>query len=204
LAQGEKGLILCGWKQSLLVQRRRKGFLGSDMKFYATPIGIIHSPNTKSAGTPIQAASASGIQGTVEVFPEYQPGLRDLDGFERIWLLYWCDRANAPQMSVTPYLDTTPRGLFATRAPSRPNPIGISCVRLVRVVGRMLQVDGLDMLDNTPLLDIKPYVPAFDVFQVSRIGWCEQAHQTEVADGRFEAPQSTQAPHNAYGDKPKS
>jgi tRNA (adenine37-N6)-methyltransferase len=151
------------------------------------PIGIIKSPHQRSEGTPVQAARAAGVHGTVEVFPEYAAGLRDLDGFERIWLVYWFDRAKPAQLVVTPYLDTTPRGLFATRAPSRPNPIGLSAVRLLEISGCVLKVDSLDILDNTPLLDIKPYVPAFDVFQTKRIGWCADIQSNaSVADGRFE------------------
>ena len=153
-----------------------------------TPIGIIHSPHQRAEGTPVQAALATGVQGTVEVFPEYAAGLRDLDGFERIWLVYWFDRAKPAELVVTPYLDTTPRGLFATRAPCRPNPIGLSAVRLLGIVGSVLQVEGLDILDNTPLLDIKPYIPAFDAFEAKRIGWCGDAESRgAVADGRFEA-----------------
>jgi tRNA (adenine37-N6)-methyltransferase len=153
-----------------------------------TQIGIIHSPHQKAEGTPIQAARAAGVQGAVEVFPEYAAGLRDLDGFERIWLVYWFDRAKPAELIVTPYLDTTPHGLFATRAPCRPNPIGLSAVRLLGIAGSVLQVEGLDILDNTPLLDIKPYIPAFDAFDAKRVGWCAdvQGH-AEVADGRFEA-----------------
>src|ERR1017187_1287270 len=151
-----------------------------------TPIGVIHSPHQRAEGTPIQAALAAGVKGTVEVFPEYAAGLRDLDGFERIWLVYWLDRARLAELGVTPYLDTTPRGLFATRAPCRPNPIGLSAVRLLGIAGSVLQVDGLDILDNTPLLDIKPYIPAFDGFEAKRIGWCENAKGGSVAaDGRF-------------------
>ncbi len=152
-----------------------------------TVIGIIHSPHQRAAGTPIQAALATGVQGTVEVFAEYAMGLRDLDGFERIWLVYWFDRAKPPQLVVTPYLDTTPRGLFATRAPSRPNPIGLSPVRLLGISGNVLTVEGVDILDNTPLLDIKPYLPTFDAFQAMRIGWCAHAQgRVRTADDRFE------------------
>jgi tRNA-Thr(GGU) m(6)t(6)A37 methyltransferase TsaA len=136
---------------------------------------------------PVQSALATGVQGTVEVFPEYAAGLGDLEGFGRIWLVYWFDRAKPAQLVVTPYLDTTPRGLFATRAPCRPNPIGLSPVRLLGIVGNILQVDGLDILDNTPLLDIKPYVPAFDAFEAKRVGWCAGVQgRGTVADGRFE------------------
>ena len=151
-------------------------------------IGVIHSPHQRAEGTPIQAALAAGVRGAVEMFPEYAAGLRDLDGFERIWLVYWFDRATRAELVVTPYLDTTPRGLFATRAPCRPNPIGLSCVRLLEVVGNVLHVDGLDILDGTPLLDIKPYLPAFDAFEAKRIGWCAEGRGSgTVADGRFEA-----------------
>lgn len=122
------------------------------------------------------------------MFPEYAAGLRDLDGFERIWLVYWFDRAKTAELAVTPYLDTAPRGLFATRAPCRLNPIGLSPVRLRGIAGNILQVDGLDILDNTPLLDIKPYIPAFDALEAKRIGWCGNAKGGSVAaDGRFAA-----------------
>jgi tRNA-Thr(GGU) m(6)t(6)A37 methyltransferase TsaA len=150
-------------------------------------IGIIHSPHQEAAGTPIQAALATGVQGTVEVFPEYAPGLRDLDGFDRIWLVYWFDRAKAMHLTVKPYLDTAEHGLFATRAPSRPNPIGLSPVRLLGIAGNTLHVDGLDILDGTPLLDIKPYVPAFDAFEAKRTGWLAETQSNGVvADARFE------------------
>lgn len=127
------------------------------MKLELTSIGLIHSPHRKSEGTPIQPRWASGSEGTVKVFPQFAPGLRDLDGFDRLWLLYWCDRARAARLEVVPYLDTLPHGVFATRAPTRPNPIGLSCVRLVAVAGALLHVAELDILDGTPLLDIKPY-----------------------------------------------
>jgi tRNA-Thr(GGU) m(6)t(6)A37 methyltransferase TsaA len=151
-------------------------------------IGVVHTPHRQAAGSPVQAALATGVRGTVEVFPEYAAGLRDLDGFERIWLVYWFHRARAAELVVTPYLDTTPRGLFATRAPCRPNPIGLSAVQLLGIVGSVLEVEGLDILDNTPLLDIKPYIPAFDAFEAKRIGWCAGVQGSgTVADGRFEA-----------------
>jgi tRNA (adenine37-N6)-methyltransferase len=155
------------------------------MKLELTPIGLIHSPYRQAEGTPIQPRWAAGIEGTVEVFPEFAPGLRDLDGFERIWLLYWFDRAREAQLEVVPYLDTQKRGIFATRAPSRPNSIGLSCVRLVAVEGARLRVAELDVLDGTPLLDIKPYVPDFDVFPVEHVGWYARARGTRIADGRF-------------------
>jgi tRNA-Thr(GGU) m(6)t(6)A37 methyltransferase TsaA len=155
------------------------------MKLELTPIGLIHSPHREAKGTPIQPRWAAGIEGTVELFPEFTPGLRDLDGFDRILLLYWFHRVRAARLEVVPYLDTQTRGVFATRAPSRPNPIGLSCVRLLAVEGARLRVDDLDVLDETPLLDIKPYVPDFDVFPVERIGWYARARGSRIADGRF-------------------
>jgi len=156
-----------------------------------TSIGIIHSPHKQATGTPVQSSLASGIEGTVEVFPEYAAGLRDLEGFDRIWLLYWFDRAKPAELVLTPYLDKTPRGLFARRSPCRPNPIGLSSVRLLGISANVLRVDGLDILDNTPLLDMKPYIPAFDAFKAKRSGWCGNAKDGSVAaDGRFAVGES--------------
>lgn len=152
------------------------------------PIGVIHSPHKQAAGTPVQAALAAGVEGTVEVLPEFVARLKDLEGFERIWLVYWFDRARQSELVVTPYLDTPAHGLFATRAPCRPNPIGFSAVRLLEVRDDLLRVDGLDVLDNTPLLDIKPYIPTFDAFAIQRIGWCDHPKSNSMlADSRFEA-----------------
>jgi len=150
------------------------------------PIGIIHSPFTGSAGTPIQPAFARGAEAHVEVFEQYQDGLKDLEGFDRIWLLYWFHRARKYRLRVTPYLDNFERGLFATRAPSRPNPIGLSAVRLLGVEGNTLHVADVDMLDGTPLLDIKPYTPRFDHLTVARSGWLDNVNPDRPCDdGRF-------------------
>jgi tRNA-Thr(GGU) m(6)t(6)A37 methyltransferase TsaA len=150
------------------------------------PIGIIRSPFTEAAGTPIQSAVAQGTEGWVDVFPDFVEGLADLAGFERIWLLYWFHKASSAQLTVKPYICGTERGLFATRAPCRPNRIGMSAVRLLRITGHRLQVADVDILDETPLLDIKPYVPKFDHFDVGRFGWIERAtSQIQKADGRF-------------------
>jgi len=158
----------------------------SDTGFEVKPIGIIHSPFTEPRGTPIQPVYAADFEGTVEVFETFRDALADLDGFERIWLLYWCDRAARCQLRVVPYRDARQRGLFATRAPSRPNPIGLSCVRLLGVSGCRLRVGELDILDGTPLLDVKPYVPAFDSFAGVRSGWLDRAASGRViADDRF-------------------
>ena len=164
------------------------------MKLEFTPIGLIHSPHREAKGTPIQPRWAAGIEGTVEVFPEFAPGLRDLDGFERIWLIFWFDRARAAQLELVPYRDTQTRGVFATRAPSRPNPIGLSCVRLLNIEGLILRVADVDVLDATPLLDIKPYVPDCDVFAVERTGWYANAQDSRIADDRFARDKSSLPP----------
>jgi tRNA-Thr(GGU) m(6)t(6)A37 methyltransferase TsaA len=154
------------------------------------PIGVICTPFPRAQGTPIQSAVAGEAEGRVEVYPEFAEGLKDLDGFDRIWLLYWFDRAVAARLLVTPYLDEAERGVFATRAPCRPNPIGMSSVRLERVDGNVLLVRGVDMLDGTPLLDIKPYAPRFDHFEAGRCGWLDTAGTGRGrADERFSAGQ---------------
>ena len=151
-----------------------------------TAIGIVRTPFTQIAGTPIQGATTCG-EGIVEVFPEFADGLRDLDGFDRVWLIYFFDRAVEAHLAVRPYLDDCERGVFATRSPARPNHLGLCAVRLLRVEGRRLFVSGLDMIDGTPLIDIKPYVPEFDAFAVERTGWyAGKSACGVVADRRFE------------------
>lgn len=152
------------------------------------PIGIIHTPFEDLQGMPIQPAGAAGIRGTVEVFEQYQGGLKDLDGFSHIILLYLFHRSRGFKLEVVPFLDTHPRGLFATRAPRRPNPIGLSVVRLDRLENGVLHVQNVDILDGTPLLDIKPYVPEFDRHEDVRTGWLERARKTvdsRISDKRF-------------------
>ena len=157
-----------------------------DMPMKISPVGIVHSPFTRAAGVPIQPAFAKASEGVVEVYEPYRQGLKDLEGFERIWLVYWCHKAGAPELLVKPYLDDTQRGLFATRAPARPNPIGLSSVRLLSIEGRTIRVAELDILDGTPLLDIKPYVSKFDCYQVKRNGWLDNAPGKQpTADDRF-------------------
>lgn len=138
------------------------------------PIGVIRSPFTDSSATPIQPCFAGGAEGALELDPAYAGALKDLEGFERIWTIYLFDRARSFRPEVVPYLDTEPRGLFATRSPARPNPIGMSAWRLVSVSGTILRIADVDVLDGTPLLDIKPYVPAFDAFPDACVGWLER------------------------------
>jgi len=152
------------------------------------PIGIIHSPFKEPKGTPIQPTGAKHIDATVELFPEYVEGLKDLEGFSHIILIYHFHLSKHTSLRVKPYMDDELRGVFATRAPSRPNPIGISVVRLVRVQGNILHIQDVDAVDGTPLLDIKPYVPEFDTREVYKIGWLEKkVHRLSKTedDGRF-------------------
>ncbi len=124
----------------------------------------------------------------VRIEPRFQAGLRDIEGFERIWLVYWLHQAPAPSLLVTPFLDSQERGIFATRAPARPSGIGLSAVRLLRVEGNLLHVADVDMVSGTPLLDIKPYVPEFDCHPDSRAGWFDQSDSGRcLADDRFES-----------------
>ncbi|MCX6691311.1 MAG: tRNA (N6-threonylcarbamoyladenosine(37)-N6)-methyltransferase TrmO [Methanoregula sp.] len=153
-----------------------------------TRIGTIRSPFTDVAGMPIQPTGARVVKGTVEIFEEYAEGLCDLDGFSRIILIYAFHRSGSYDLKIIPFLDTTARGVFATRAPKRPNPIGLSVVRLIGVEGRTLIIEDIDILDGTPLLDIKPYVPAFDAYPDASCGWLETAaHGAESfrSDERF-------------------
>jgi tRNA-Thr(GGU) m(6)t(6)A37 methyltransferase TsaA len=136
-----------------------------------TPIGVIHSPHRRAEETPIQPVYARGVQGAVELFAEYEEGLKDIEGLSHIFLLYAFHAAGAPRLTVCPYLEDTPRGRFATRAPCRPNAIGLSLVRLVGREGRVLRIEDVDVLDGTPLLDIKPYVARFDSRTDVRSGW---------------------------------
>jgi len=156
---------------------------------HLTPIGTVLSPFRQAYGTPVQPFCAEGTEGRIEIFDDYLEGLTDLDGFQRIWVLFWCHRSRRPKLTVTPYRDTMQHGLFATRAPSRPNPIGLSALRLFGVSGNILHVGELDILDGTPVLDIKPYVSQYDSYPAQRCGWLDSEHVRKgvvVADGRFE------------------
>jgi tRNA (adenine37-N6)-methyltransferase len=135
------------------------------------PIGIIRTPFVDAEGMPIQATAAVGVPGRIEIDAEFVEGLADLDGFSHLILVYHLHRMTAPRLTVTPFLDDRPHGIFATRSPARPNPIGLSTVRLVAIEGSTLEVEDVDMVDGTPLLDIKPYVPAFDERDDVRVGW---------------------------------
>ena len=141
------------------------------------PIGIIRSPHTKQEETPIQPVFAQGCEGRAEVFEEYAEGLADIEGFSHVYIIYHLHKAPPVRLKVKPFLQDEERGLFATRAPGRPNPIGLSVVRLVRREGNVLFLDGVDVLDGTPLLDIKPYTGRFDRVEETRDGWQEEVDE---------------------------
>lgn len=152
------------------------------------PIGIIHTPFKQPEGTPIQSVGGIGVKAEVEIFPEFITALKDLDGFSHIMLIYHCHLAHPFRLLVKPFLDDEEHGLFATRTPARPNPIGLSVVRLIRITKQKLYVENVDIVDNTPLLDIKPYVPQFDIHRADCIGWLEKKAaevKRTVDDGRF-------------------
>lgn len=152
------------------------------------PIGIIHSPFDKPQGMPIQSLGAKNVSGSVEIFPQYAEALKDLEGFSHIVLLYYFHLSNGYDLQVVPFLDDVPRGLFSTRAPRRPNPIGLSIVQLNRVQGTTLFISDIDAVNKTPLLDIKPYIPSLNPKGKIRVGWLERnwgRFSQKHADGRF-------------------
>lgn len=152
------------------------------------PIGIVHSPFKTAEGAPIQPTGARGVRGQIEILEEFSAGLRDLDGFSHIILIYRFHLSRGYALEVKPFLDDQTHGLFATRSPRRPNAIGISTVRLVAIEGNVLQIEDVDVLDGTPVLDIKPFVPEFDSRDAERIGWMAgkaEAASTVKGDGRF-------------------
>jgi tRNA (adenine37-N6)-methyltransferase len=146
-------------------------------------IGIIHSPFTNLKDMPIQPKGAKNTIGTIEINPEYEEGLDDLNGFSHIYLLYIFHEAARTSLKVTPFMDKTVRGVFSTRSPLRPNHIGLSIVELVGVEKNLIKVRGIDILNGTPLLDVKPYIESFDAVKNSRSGWM-QASASEVAEKR--------------------
>jgi tRNA-Thr(GGU) m(6)t(6)A37 methyltransferase TsaA len=145
-----------------------------------TPIGVIHSEHHVPEETPIQPVYARGCPGQAEVFPKFAAGLRDLDGFSHIFLIYHFHQAGPAKLLVKPFLQDIERGVFATRAPCRPNAVGLSIVELVRREGNVLYLDGVDILDGTPLLDIKPYTARFDRFTTTRNGWQDEVDEETV------------------------
>jgi len=152
------------------------------------PIGVVRSPFTTLEGMPLQTVAAQGVRGSVEIEPIYAAGLKDLAAFSHLILLTHLHQMSGYSLEVTPYLDDQPHGIFATRSPRRPNPIGLSVVRLIAVQDSSVIIEDVDLLDGTPVLDLKPYVPAFDARDTERIGWfagrIERVHTTR-SDKRF-------------------
>lgn len=157
-------------------------------KFIFEPIGVIHSPFDKPVNMPIQSAAAEGVAGKIELYDEFAPGLKDIDGFSHIILIYAFHKSDGYKLQVKPFLEDVVHGVFAVRAPKRPNAIGISVVKLIKVENNILQIENIDVLDGTPLLDIKPYVPEFDCYTNARSGWVGK-HKEKIpkkkSDERF-------------------
>lgn len=158
------------------------------MSLEIKPIGVIKTPFKSKDKIPIQSSKSDTIA-EAKILPEYSEGLDSLDGFSHAILMYWFHRAQSPQLMVTPFLDTKERGLFSTRTPSRPNPIGLSIVKIIQVKGNILRFKGADMLNDTPLIDIKPFVPEFDNRLDATSGWlteslCSENHDY-LGDNRF-------------------
>lgn len=152
------------------------------------PIGKIHSPYTSIENMPIQPKGASDVEGYVEVNEKYVDGLKDLEGFSHIYLIYRFHESKRTELLVTPFMDTQERGVFATRSPLRPNHMGISIVRLKKIEGNKITVTGIDILDGTPLLDIKPYIEKFDLVKQSTSGWMNASTEEIIkkrSDSRF-------------------
>jgi len=154
-----------------------------------TPIGTLHTPFRQIADMPVQPSGARGVAGSIELDASLAEGLRDLDGFSHLIVLYHFHKVTRVDLTVTPFLDPHPRGVFATRAPTRPNPVGLSILTIKAIHGNLIEVEDVDMLDGTPVLDIKPYVPEFDQRSDVRTGWLEKAPGRSVSmrsDRRFE------------------
>ncbi|MBN1389399.1 MAG: tRNA (N6-threonylcarbamoyladenosine(37)-N6)-methyltransferase TrmO [Candidatus Thermoplasmatota archaeon] len=159
------------------------------MKIELSPIGYVRSPFMEPSGVPIQTKAGNEYSGTVEVLEGYADGLADLDGFSHIFLLTYLHRSKGYDLKVIPFLDDVERGVFSTRAPRRPNPIGLHLVRLERVEGNILHIRDIDMIDGTPVLDIKPYIPKGDERENYRLGWLTgkiEEFESRHSDDRFD------------------
>ena len=153
------------------------------------PIGVIHTPYVEAKNTPIQPIAAEGVAGWIDLFDDYVEGLSDLAGFSHITLIYRFHLINDYALRVIPFMDTVERGIFATKAPKRPNQLGLSTVRLRSIIRNRVEIEDVDMLEGTPLIDIKPFYPRYDNRENVRIGWLEKMKDLPVvkmkADDRF-------------------
>ncbi len=158
------------------------------MKITFNSIGVIHTPFQKLEDMPIQPTGSRGTEGILEIYPDFTTGLQDLDGFSHLYAIYYLHKVAHWKPKVVPFLDIKERGIFSTRSPARPNPIGLSLLEIVEVSAPTVRVRNVDMLDGTPLLDIKPYVPQFEPLENVRIGWLTgNIHKVESrrSDKRF-------------------
>ncbi|WP_405303276.1 tRNA (N6-threonylcarbamoyladenosine(37)-N6)-methyltransferase TrmO [Methanobrevibacter sp.] len=160
------------------------------MKIEMQSIGTIHTEFTEIEGMPIQPTGAKGIKGTIEIKKEFIEGLKDLDVFSHIHIIYLLHKVDGYMLEVKPFMDNNTHGVFATRSPKRPNRIGMSVVKINKVEGNTVHVENIDVLDGTPLLDIKPYVPQLyeDTIDELKIGWFETNHKkakSQKSDDRF-------------------
>ena len=159
------------------------------MRIEFDPIGYVRTPFKEPSGVPIQTRAGNEFEGKVEVLEEYAEGLSDIDGFSHIILLCHLHRSEGYDLKVVPFLDDVERGLFSTRAPRRPNPIGLHLVRLQKVEGSVLHIRDIDMIDGTPVLDIKPYIPMGDEREECRLGWLTgkiEKFESSLSDDRFD------------------
>jgi len=157
------------------------------------PIGTIHTPYTSLKDMPIQSLNQDGSAGSIVLDPAYREGLVDLEGFSHLYLIYLFHLSHSCNLMVRPFLDVVPHGVFATRAPNRPNPIGLSIVRLTSITENLIEFTGADMIDGTPLLDIKPYVEQFDHVSEPTSGWVKaslERIQRTRSDSRFSEPEA--------------
>jgi tRNA-Thr(GGU) m(6)t(6)A37 methyltransferase TsaA len=158
------------------------------MKIEFSPIGIIHTPFKTVENIPIQPAAAQDSEGWIELFNDYKEGLSDLNGFSHIYVIFHLHKCQNFKLKVIPFLDTVERGIFSTRSPARPNPVGLSIVEIVSVSENIIRIKGIDMLDGSPLIDIKPYVPDFEISGKVKKGWFEGKEKIipgKLSDGRF-------------------
>ena len=166
-----------------------------ETKITYKPIGFIRTPFPKISEMPVQPNGAIGVYGVIELNDELVSGLNDLEGFSHLILIYHLHLVKESKLSVIPFMDNKPHGIFATRAPARPNPIGISTVKLQKIEGNLLYIEGVDMVDNTPLLDIKPFFPKYDNQQNVKYGWLEEKVDLDItkirSDDRFGASPPT-------------
>ncbi len=148
------------------------------------PIGVIRSPFTTKEKAPIQGAYSPESEGRIEIFPEYEDGLKDIETFSHLIIFYTFDRAGEMKLVRSTFLDDEPHGVFASRHPCRPNSIGLTVVRLNRRIDNILEISGVDVLDKTPLIDLKPYIPRFDSFPEANEGWATSKGKRPKPPGR--------------------